>query len=137
MTLKAFIPPSLIVHPVRYFHTDIGGGILGSRERFFVCPTLPVIAGGYYNDATMNAMIAICCVLHGGRVSNHPCRSRGYARVCDCKALRTHELEMCVYTLLCATDYTTPDWCLNLVPPLLLWATTVIGLYRAICWLPR
>jgi len=25
MTLKAFILPSLIVHPVRYFHADIGG----------------------------------------------------------------------------------------------------------------
>lgn len=23
------------------------------------------------------------------------------------------------------------------LPPLLLWAATVIGLYRAICWLPR
>lgn len=74
-------------------------GILGLRERFFVRPTLPAIARGYYNDVTMNAMIAICCVLLGGRMSNHPCKSCGHARVCDCKALRIHEREcMCIHT---------------------------------------
>ena len=70
MTLKAFIPPSFVVHLVRYFRADIGGeprvlaGVSSSIERRypFVRSISPLKAAGYYDDATMNATITICDV---------------------------------------------------------------------------
>lgn len=159
MTLKAFIPPFFVIHPVRYFCVDIDGNLRGARGGFFVHrrrrypfvrPISPLIYSSRilrWCDNERNDRYLRCASYvgvgdeEGGRIE--PPLRIPWTRACiRVNALSYTQTRTRVCTRVRTRDYVRhrlnyPRLTPKPVPPLLLWAATVIGLYRAICWLPR